>query len=911
MRFSAPRPFLSLLFLQLAIVAGEPPPYLSILPKKSGPDLLWEPGLPNQGGSAGYPFFELQRSSDLLDWEPVSERFTRGLTNPPSPFAFPMALDSPRGFYRLLRIDRTAPGGLASGGAEIFGYSATLAEELKEIGQISPAEFAAMFPNPAEYLPQISWDPTTAPFWAEFNNPAASWFRGNLSTAELGLFQTNGFVVSERLGSASFANLFYILWKQDLPIFISCDALLQAWHRTYDAMLEEVEEIWLSGAVDELLNEMAGKIPALDAEIADPTLKQSLLDADYFLTVARSLSAGATLEPSLPAAGQSQRINQTLADIRDLQLKTVSDFMGFCRVVDFSQFAVRGHYTHTLRLQRYFQTVIWLGRTDIPVAGGPWRRCPGVERFASPRELGAAIVLWDLLRRSGQFERWRDIERTLSVFVGTTDSLNFAQLGGLLAGAGVRSVADIRDSAKLLELQAEIVRGELGVQNIRSDWFEQPVDGAARYALPQTFTVLGQKFVPDSWAFSQTVAASILWTEGGQTNKVPRRVPGSLDVAFSVLANDQVVPDLVSQMNGTFPDPDRPHARQFRDGLPYQHNLAAVRRVMDRVNPAAWESNIYMEWLACLRELSRPTTGPEFPEAMRTRAWAMKTLNTQLASWTHLRHDTVLYAKQSYTDFLICVYPTGFVEPRLDFWRRFERMAAGAAEQIAGLTYRGEYEYVEQLFPFNPGVTNRIEASRIQARQVDHLRNFASLIARLAGLAEKELNKVCFSAQDEKFMDSLIEASQGMGCGDGPRYTGWYPQLFYRTIYSSDRDFHTLYGAGAYDALITDVHTDVPSITPPDPGSVLHEAVGKVNLLMLAVDNGLDRFICAGPVLSHYELEVIGDPRRITDQEWHGDDARGSPFSGILVGRFPSDLPASRIEGLRPPAWTRSFLVPK
>jgi hypothetical protein len=34
---------------------------------------------------------------------------------------------------------------------------------------------------------------------------------------------------------ASFADVFYRLWKDELPVFISCDALLQAWHRTYDA----------------------------------------------------------------------------------------------------------------------------------------------------------------------------------------------------------------------------------------------------------------------------------------------------------------------------------------------------------------------------------------------------------------------------------------------------------------------------------------------------------------------------------------------------------------------------------------------------------------------------------------------------------------------------------------------------
>src|SRR6185369_13806541 len=148
-----------------------------------------------------------------------------------------------------------------------------------------------------------------------------------------------------------------------------------------------------------------------------------------------------------------------------------------------------------------------------------------------------------------------------------------------------------------------------------------------------------------------------------------------LDTAFAIFGNDQVVPELVAQMNGTFQDPGRPHALQWRDGKPHQYNLAAARAVMDAQQPSAWDSNIYMGWLACLRELSTPTTDAKYPEAARTRAWAMKTLNTQLASWTQLRHDTVLYVKQSYTAEVTCFYPAGYVEPVPQFWARLEKTA--------------------------------------------------------------------------------------------------------------------------------------------------------------------------------------------------------------------------------------------
>ncbi len=756
------------------------------------------------------------------------------------------------------------------------------------------------------YVQQVTCDPTAADFWPQFNadldlvnegkNPdepgsCYRFFDTRLTPEELAVFKTNGFVVSEKLGSGSFADLYYKLWKDDLPVFISTDALLHAWHRTYDAMLQEIEETYLYSSVGLMLDGMAAQVAAADATAGTGVLRDSLRDADWFLAVARSLLVGA---PAKSALGQGARVAATLADIQSEQLKRVDDFMGFCRTVDFSQFKTRGHYTRTERLGRYFKCVMWLGRIDLPVAGGPFERCPFDPKMASPRELGTAIVLWHLLNQSGKFQTWADMERIISVFVGWTDSLNFGQLGGVLAGAGIRTLADVPDVATLERVQADLVRGELGVQNIRSDWFGQPLCGPIRFFLPQSFTVFGQKFVPDSWAFSQTVFSSILWTQNGVTEKVQRRVPGALDVAFAVLGNDQIVPDLVARMNGQFTDPARPHAQRFRDGLPYQHNLAAVRSVMDLQTPDAWSGNIYMSWLDCLRQLSPPTTAAHYPQAMRTRAWAMKSLNTQLASWTQLRHDTILYAKQSYTAGGDCVYPKGFVEPRVEFWNRLKTMAGRAADLIAGLHYEGNY---------TPPAGEEIAMATIQGRQVAHLRRFATTLGSLEQMAKKELAQECFSADEEVFIRDLIQVLGEIPFNSGGHrtYTGWYPQLFYRAIYWDDKDFHVDYGADSIAALVADVHTDVPCDCG-DPGSVLHEAVGGVNLLLMAVDNGADCFLCAGPVLSHYELEVTGDPRRLSDEEW-------TPI--LNEGRFPDDIDPQRVEGITPPPWTQSYLVPR
>src|SRR5439155_258703 len=123
-------------------------------------------------GSVARPYFELQRSFDLWRWQPIGERERAATQTPGQNLHATLALDQPQGFFRLLSIPAGGIAKLGSGGAEVFGYGEALAQELRRIGQISPDQFAAMFPNGATCLPGISWDPTTGQFWDGFNaNP--------------------------------------------------------------------------------------------------------------------------------------------------------------------------------------------------------------------------------------------------------------------------------------------------------------------------------------------------------------------------------------------------------------------------------------------------------------------------------------------------------------------------------------------------------------------------------------------------------------------------------------------------------------------------------------------------------------------------------------------------------------------
>jgi hypothetical protein len=263
---------------------------------------------------------------------------------------------------------------------------------------------------------------------------------------------------------------------------------------------------------------------------------------------------------------------------------------------------------------------------------------------------------------------------------------------------------------------------------------------------------------------------------------------------------------------------------------------------------------------------------------MRSRAWAMKTLNTQLASWTELRHDTLLYEKPSYTGDIICQYPAGFVEPRPEFWQQMEVLAETTANAISRLQLTGMVTVAR--LPYTP-----IDLAGAQSNQLAFLTNFAAQVTTLSIIAQKELTQQPLTGGETSFLQNTIELV--LAYSNFRQWNGWYPSLYYENAFFSK--MFDLPDCDLWDPMVTDVHTDPPDPVTQDPGMVLHEGVGNVNLMLIAVDNGPDHMVYAGPVLSHYEFEVQG-VTRLTDDRWK---------ASVLAGQKPPQ-----------PPWTTSYQVP-
>ncbi len=844
---------------------------LEIKPRNQQLELGWKSNLrlPLCNSKAIY---EVQGSGDLNKWQTignsingrvgVSDEILRALIAPNQNMAF----------YRLMGRVESETSKTANG--EVFGFGTAFAQELNQLGQITPAQFVSLFPPPTNYLSHISFDPTTARYWKEWQSVRTNnWMNLDyrLNASELDIMKRNGFVVSPRKGTYSFADMFYRIYSADLPVFVSTDAILQAWHFSYQAMLSELESTYLLQLLESILYRTGTQISTFWMKYGSDNsavFRSSILDAEYFLTVARSLLTGRQI---LSEFSQDDRVALTLKAIAAEQTIPEFDLFGSARSVDFSQFKVRGYYANTEQMQRYFKCMMWLGRTEFRIAG----IADPIARKSALRELGTAIVLYNVLMQSEQYANWERFERCLQVFVGWTDSMTFAQLGDLLNAAGMPTLDQITTQTQLEHLQQSLDKGDIGVQQIRGDIFLSPL-GPEQIKLPISFTFSGQKFVLDSWVLAKNVFDEIIWdTDGIPTfeDKVQRRIPSGLDVAFAVFGNSQIVPELFDRIT-------QPQGMKFRDGLYYQHNLAASRRVIDRLTPDAWNASIYSMWLSALRQLSTPTTDSRYPECMRTKSWALKTLNTQLASWTQLRHDTILYAKQSYTGGTVCEYPFGYVEPRLGFWQRTAEMSRTVAKLIDGLPLSGTRTI---QIPSSWGTySHNVDLLAVKTNQLYLLNKFGTVMDTLSAITVKELAHQTLSSSENQFLQDIVELNFGSGVR---KYTGWYPKLFYQNC----TKFSDYEGSDEFDALVTDVHTDVADDISGDPGCILHEGVGYVQFMLIVVDCDTDRMVYGGPVLSHYEFTTPVDIRK-TDAEWQ------------TMVKNKNTPP--------PPDWTRSFLVP-
>ena len=94
--------------------------------------------------------------------------------------------------------------------------------------------------------------------------------------------------------------------------------------------------------------------------------------------------------------------------------------------------------------------------------------------------------------------------------------------------------------------------------------------------------------------------------------------------------------------------------------------------------PSDKKQTIHWKWIESLKNIAidKPACNESIilPEFMNSDAWLDKELTTIMGSWAQLKHDTILYSKQS-TTMWICSTPTGYVEPYPEFYKSLRTLS--------------------------------------------------------------------------------------------------------------------------------------------------------------------------------------------------------------------------------------------
>jgi hypothetical protein len=643
----------------------------------------------------------------------------------------------------------------------------------------------------------------------------------------ISLIEQNGFAVIKHGFGLSDSNCedmikpYEYLKGRQIPLFLTTDTLLHLYHIQFDETLKDIEEREFCADINDLTTALLADALA-GYEVYSDDLKEAAKRNIAYISVAQKL-----IDPNF-------QIPELVSDLVTGELSKIDAHAGFddsdifIYAEDYSQYVPRGHYTRSEQLKRYFRTLMWYGRMAFLLKGSDnWGQDSYNEAFISVYDakiqtmqavlLAKSIDTVQVGQRTGR-EIWDRLYAVTAFYVGLADDLTpYEYLEAVNKIFGISFVpTDIEDENKFLELKVELalmrspqIYGGTGEIYIWPPYTEESLNEVLEKTKGMRF--MGQRFIPDSYMFQNLVFPQVgLYT--GDPNLIPftyfggyRDYPCGLDV-MAVLGSSRAKKILIEQGDTDYKD----YWVQF-DKLQDEFNTMDVND---------WNRNLYWSWLYTLKSLTTEF-GEGYPNFMRTQAWEKKELNSALASWTELRHDTILYAKQSYTPGRggIPAPPPGYVEPVPEFY--------GRLLALTQMTKQG----LSDMNALSDEALNRIE-------------NFEGILSRLLEITNKELTNQELSELDDAFIAGFANTLE-------------------KAVLGVDKQ-------GTKTTLIADVHTHYYI-----EQKVVEEGVGYVDLIITAFttpDGSI--FLAAGPVLSYYEFKHPLDDR-LTDEAWR--DILASP----------------------------------
>ena len=584
----------------------------------------------------------------------------------------------------------------------------------------------------------------------------------------------NGFAIVP----ARHQQLFHVYEQNDyheFPAFITTDLYLQLYHLYFDCMLREVEQHKLD-SLTALLCKKGHDYLMSTSEIKENKDMQWL--SNYF-AIALTLSGRPT-----PISGEAAR--QEVQHIME-STDATSDFLGYTdSKFAYSLFKPRGHYTRNEQLKRYFRTMMWL--QTVPF------------RTDNASQMKRAIILANWLNKDEQaLKLYNAIAEPMTYLMGQPDNISIQQVGQIIRNTGLSIKELLNDEEQMQAVRQQVE--QIAEQQTR-------IKPKFNYSGKYKINLMPQRYQPDAEVLQEMVDY--------ESNPTKRDVPKGLDVfaAMGVSAAEKI---LLEELN----EPER-----------WSKYKPILDRMKGRMATIDWTENSAVQWMDAVKTVTEKSD--KAPYFMLTDEWDRKSLNTALASWTELKHDAILYAKQPFgaecggggpPDPIV----KGYVEPNVEFW--------GKAVSLLNQT--------KEVLKKYGLLTEKIEQTNTQVKEQ------AEFLLRLS---EKEL-------RGEMLNDTECDQLEYIGAT--------FENISLDLLRDEEHqlwDWDAIQGPDRKVALVADVYTANADNNPKK--SILFEAIGDADEIYVVIEIGGYLHLMRGAVFSYREFQRPVSDQRLNDEEW-------------------------------------------
>ncbi|QRN86203.1 DUF3160 domain-containing protein [Clostridia bacterium] len=598
----------------------------------------------------------------------------------------------------------------------------------------------------------------------------------------------NGFVVTP----SKEEQLFYIYEKNEylkLPSFVTTDSVLQVYHIFYDYSLRLLEQEKLLGYLEELTEHMMVKSMEVYELLDNPDVKEAQKNNVAYFGVALKC-----LDKDLP-----EGLSQDTIDLIESEFQKIVDMQGFESSslfpfeLDYSQYKPRGHYTRNDDFKRYFKTMMWYGQAPFPLY-----RVVEDEKVRNLEGTVQAMLISCMISMQDEgtkdIELWDKIYSPTVFYVGSSDDLSVLEYRKIMQTVFGNELDfnDLSDKQNMDLFYKEA--DKLPEPKIQAKYSEVTTP------VGKQFRFMGQRYTPDADIIQNLV------------EPITRPIPSGLDV-MGCIGSERAYQIMVEQY------------KVLEEYPQYQEKHEQLKDEFGSLPLDTWQSNMYYGWMWTLKGLLEEYDAG-YPSFMTNQAWSDKSLSTALASWSELKHDTVLYGKQSGAE---CgggeEPPTvkGYIEPSMEVYNRLLWLTKYSR---ANLSKR------DLMIP-------ELESK---------MERFEELLTFLLECSEKELNNEELSSEDYDQLltyGGLLEYLTSSFAGDGTR---WFE-------ITSDTDKNM--------AVIADIHTIAPNSL--SPGGYFEVGVGPAHEIFVVVPIGGSLYLTRGATFSYYEFTST---ERLTDESW-------------------------------------------